>query len=91
MGRHEEAVQAALEAAASAGHITDLDGAAGTLLLAGAHALDVGEATNKPYVAANTIAPMLAVLQQLRMTPESRDVRERDALDELLESMSTPS
>lgn len=90
MGRHEEAVERAIEVARRDGYVTEADEAAVTLLLAGAKSMDVAEDTGKPYLAAQTIPPMLAVLQDLRMTPASRDTKEGDALDELIANLADP-
>lgn len=91
MGRHELAVQGAIDAARKQGLVTDIDEGAITLLFAGARSLDIAEDTAKPYVAANVMPAMLSVLESLHMTVESRSTTKKDELDDLLKQLSEPS
>lgn len=91
MSRHEDAITRAIAAARRDGLVTDVDEGAVTMLLAGARSLDIAEDEGKPYVAAHTLPPMLAVMKDLHMTVESRAATEKDELDGLLDELANPS
>lgn len=86
-GRHSIAVDAALAAAAEQGYTDEVDKALLTTIRAGAWALDVFEAQNKPYGPAKTIEPMLAAIREAGLTPEVRAAHTNDNVDVLLENL----
>ncbi|MFC9897669.1 hypothetical protein ACFVMC_28605 [Nocardia sp. NPDC127579] len=90
-GRHAAAVEKAITAARADQTLIDADEAALTLVRAGAWALDVFEAQNKPYGPSKLLGPVLDALKELRMTPETRAVAQHDTLEELLRELATPS
>lgn len=87
-GRHGVAMDQALDAARDRGAIDDLDGGLATVLRAGATALDMLEAQNRPYGPAKLIDPMVNALREARMTPESRGGETDDSIKELLADMA---
>ncbi|MGW0247932.1 hypothetical protein ACWDYH_14990 [Nocardia goodfellowii] len=89
-GRHAAAVERAIAAARADQALIDADEAALTLVRAGAWALDVFEAQNKPYGPSKLLGPVLDALKELRMTPETRAVAQHDTLEELLRELATP-
>ena len=89
-GRHQLAFNDALNSAYDQGHITDLDGALASTLMAGAWALDAFEAQNKPYGPTKILDQMVNALREARMTPDSRGDATDEALQELLAGLADP-
>lgn len=89
-GRHSEAVDRAIAAAAAQGAVDDVDDALLTVVRAGAWALDAFEAQNKPYGPSKILDPMVAALREARMTPDSRVAATDDSIKELLSELATP-
>ena len=87
-GRHGIAMDGALDAARERGAIDDIDGGLATVLRAGATALDMLEAQNRPYGPAKLIDPMVNALREARMTPEARGGETDDSIKELLADMA---
>lgn len=90
-GRHSAAVERAIKAERDRQALTDADDAALALVRAGAWALDTFEAQNKPYGPAKLTNPILDVLVQLRMTPETRAAADNGAIEELLRDLANPT
>ena len=86
-GRHSDAVDAALQAAQDGGVVTDIDGAAATMLRAAGWALDLHERRGQPYGPAKLLQPVTELLRELNMTPEARKSDADDALAELVKQM----
>lgn len=87
-GRHQLAFNDALNTAYDAGHITDLDGALATTLMAGAWALDAFEAQNKPYGPTKIIDQLVNALREARLTPDSRGDSTDEAIKQLLADLA---
>ena len=89
-GRHSEAMDRAIAAGREAGQLDDLDDGLATVLRAGATALDMLEAQNKPYGPAKLLDPMVAALREARMTPDSRQTDTDDNIKDLLDELARP-
>lgn len=87
-GRHEKALQRAIEDAKARGVIEEVDDGLVSLALANATALDSAERSGKPaYPIAQITGGYLDVLRALAITPEGRvtdaDAELRQALEDL--------
>lgn len=89
-GRHQLAFNDALDKAFDDGHITEVDGALASTLLAGAWALDAFESQNKPYGPTKILDQMVNALREARMTPDSRGDDTDAALADLLNGLGAP-
>lgn len=89
-GRHQLAFNDALDKAFDDGHITEVDGALASTLLAGAWALDAFESQNKPYGPTKILDQMVNALREARMTPDSRGDDTDAALADLLNGLAAP-
>lgn len=89
-GRHQSAFNDAINRAFDDGHITELDGALASTLMAGAWALDAFESQNKPYGPTKIIDQLVAALKAARMTPDSRGDQTDEAIAELLNGLGAP-
>lgn len=89
-GRHQLAFNDALNRAFDDGHITEVDGALASTLLAGAWALDAFESQNKPYGPTKLLDQMVNALREARMTPDSRGDDTDAAIAELLNGLGAP-
>lgn len=89
-GRHQLAFNDALNKAFDDGHITEVDGALASTLLAGAWALDAFESQNKPYGPTKILDQMVNALREARMTPDSRGDDTDAALADLLNGLGAP-
>lgn len=89
-GRHSEAMDRAIAAVHARGQLDALDEGLTTVLRAGATALDMLEAQNKPYGPAKLIDPMVAALREARMTPDSRQTDTDDEIKDLLHALAQP-
>ena len=90
-GRHSDATDAAIAAAAEQHIVDDVDRALLTTLRAGAWALDAFEKENKPYGPAKLIPALTEALREAHMTPESRAAETNDNISELLRDLATPT
>lgn len=88
-GRHSEAMDAAIRAAEERDLVDDVDKGILTTLRAGAWALDSLEASEHHYGTAKLLQPLLEVLREARMTPESRQTASDDAVAELLKELNS--
>ena len=89
-GRHQLAFSEALDRAYDDGHLSDVDGALSSTLMAGAWALDAFEAQNKPYGPTKIIDQLVAALREARLTPDSRGDSTDEAIQELLAGLGDP-
>lgn len=89
-GRHSEAMDRALNAAADKGLTEDVDEGLLTLARAGAWSLDAFEAQNKPYGPAKLLDPLREVLAAARLTPDARQTTVDDQIAELLADLGDP-
>lgn len=86
-GRHSQAVDRAMSAAADAHLIRPEDEALVTLVRAGAWSLDAFEKQNKPYGSSKLLPAVTEALRELRLTPDSRATETDDSLKELLNDL----
>lgn len=87
-GRHSEAMDIAIDAAAAADLVDDIDKGLLTVLRSGAWALDSLEASDHHYGPSKLVAPLVEALREARMTPESRQAASDDAVKQLLEELN---
>lgn len=90
-GRHSQAVDRAMDAAAQKHLIEPEDEAMVTVVKAGAHALDAFEMQNKPYGPSKLIPAMTEALRELRMTPDSRQTETDNQLKDLFSGLANPT
>lgn len=86
-GRHSDAMDSAFNEARSKDLIRPEDEALVTILRAGAWSLDAFEAQNKPYGPSKIITPLVEALQELGLTPRTRDNATDKNLQELLSGL----
>jgi len=89
-GRHQSAFNDALDKAYDDGHITEVDGALASTLMAGAWALDAFESQNKPYGPTKILDQMVNALREARLTPDSRGDDTDAAIADLLNGLGAP-
>ena len=86
-GRHSQAVDRAMNAAADSDLIKPEDEALVTLVRAAAWSLDAFEKQNKPYGSSKLLPAVTEALRELRLTPDSRATETDDSLKELLSGL----
>lgn len=86
-GRHSQAVDRAMNAAAASDLIRPEDEALVTLVRSSAWALDAFESQNKPYGPSKLLPAVTEALRELRLTPDSRATETDDSLKELLNGL----
>ena len=87
-GRHSRAMSGALESAAAAGFIDDIDGGLATVLMSGAWSLDKFEAAGQAYGPSKAIQPMVEALREAHMTPDSRQIDTDDKINDLVRELA---
>ncbi|MEU3475341.1 hypothetical protein ACVMLG_22065, partial [Escherichia coli] len=86
-GRHSQAVDRAMDAAAQSDLIKPEDEALVTLVRAAAWSLDAFEQQNKPYGSSKLLPAVTEALRELRLTPDSRATETDNSLKDLLNGL----
>ena len=86
-GRHAQAVDRAMNAAAESALIRPEDEALVTLVRSAAWSLDAFEAQNKPYGPSKLLPAVTEALRELRLTPDSRATETDNSLKDLLNDL----
>lgn len=86
-GRHSQAVDRAMSAAADSALLRPEDEALVTLVRSAAWSLDAFESQNKPYGPSKLLPAVTEALRELRLTPDSRATETDNALKDLLNDL----
>lgn len=89
IGRHSQAMDAAIDAAKTAELVGEVDQGLMTVLRAAAWSLDTFERQNQPYGPAKLLDPLVNALDRAHMTPESRGTDTDDNIRQLLADLAS--